>query len=113
MDKKCPACDTESFFIKEANYEGFIKIGEIEKCASCGHIIEVDESVKDMKPNPLASIFGDDERPGKVEVFDESDKPQFCRSCVHYIVNPFKQHCGLHNKEVQATDSCPDFDEIH
>jgi hypothetical protein len=44
--------------------------------------------------------FGDDAAGGPLRI---------CSNCRSYVVNPFTQKCMLHEREVTATDSCPDF----
>ncbi len=110
MDQTCPGCGAFTLFVTEPVYDGFEKVGDRQKCTQCGHVLaETDPEIMVGEAKP--GIFSDDELPEKPEVFDESDTPTFCRHCVHYIVNPFTQRCGLHDKEVQATDTCGDFEE--
>ena len=56
-------------------------------------------------------VFTDADRSAKIEVFDEDENQILCRYCTNYIVNPFTQFCALHKKEVQATDTCDQFEE--
>ena len=88
-------------------YDGFTKTGESLTCALCGHAFasEAEIPFKDNRPK----VFSEADRPRPVQVFREDEKGQMCRYCAEYVVNPFLQRCGLHQCEVQATDTCPHF----
>jgi rubredoxin len=105
----CPVCGKETLVIKEAVYEGFTRVGERMKCAVCGHAFDAPAE----EPTPVRkvpAIFSDDDLPPAVKIFDEGENRTICRYCKNYLVNPFKQWCGRHEKEVEATDTCPDFE---
>lgn len=105
----CTQCGAETFLKREPVYEGLKKIGEVLSCSSCGFIFTSEEDVL-FKTAPAApQIFTEADRSKKVKVFDEGENRTFCRYCANYVVNPFMQFCSLHKKEVQATDSCPQF----
>ncbi len=116
----CTACGEESLLKREPVYEGFKKTGEALSCSACGHPY-ADESEVPFKEKKRLSIFadddvpqkvnifGDDDRSEKIDVFADEERQKNCRHCEHYVVNPFTQRCGLHDREVQATDFCPDF----
>ncbi len=55
-------------------------------------------------------VFSDDEKTVAPKVFKEAEKGRFCRYCRHYVVNPFLQRCALRRREVEATDTCPQFE---
>lgn len=103
----CPACGKETLVIREPVYDGFTRIGERMKCAVCSHIFDAPQSAPAPKKGP--SIFTDDDRPAPIKLFKEGENRTICRYCHHYIVNPFKQVCGLHRREVEATDTCDQF----
>jgi len=104
----CTACGKDALVRREAVYDGFKKTGEQWVCVSCGHAYEeADAPWKTSRARP--QIFSDDDAPKRVNLFTD-DERQNCRHCKHYLVNPFTQRCGLHRKEVQATDCCPDFE---
>jgi hypothetical protein len=105
----CSACGEETPVKRETVYDGFKKTGERFVCAACGHVYPSEKDLP-LKTGHKPSIFGDDDAPRKVNVFGEEEKGRNCRCCKHYLVNPFTQRCGLHLKEVQATDHCADFD---
>lgn len=106
---RCPACGQEAFLLREPVFEGLRKVGEVRKCSACGHIFEQDEDVPTAGTDKRLDIFTAADREAKPRVFSEEDSPRFCRHCIHYVVNPFRQWCGLHQRDVQATDTCDDF----
>ena len=105
----CPVCAKETLVIKEAVYDGFTRIGEQIKCAVCGHIFEAPEASSPAKPK-IPALFSEDDLPPPVQLFHEGEGRTICRYCNNYLVNPFKQWCGLHEKEVEATDTCDQFE---
>ena len=107
----CQNCGTETLLKREAVYEGFSQTGERLICSGCSfeYASEEDVPFKDKPAEP--EIFTDADRSAKVDVFDESENSNLCRYCANYIVNPFTQFCAIHKKEVQATDSCDQFEE--
>jgi len=112
-DAYCPTCGKETFIIKEAVYEGFTRMGERLKCAVCGHVFDPPkepETVEPPKLTKLPSIFSEDDRPAPIHLFNEGENKIICRYCKNYTVNPFRQWCGYHKKEVEATDTCAHFD---
>ncbi len=111
MEIVCAVCGRESLAIRQPVYEGFKKTGEVFTCASCGHVYENEADVpfKDKEETP--KIFTEADRDSLPEIFDEKDDRRLCRHCAHYVINPFTQWCGLHRKEVEATDFCEQFKE--
>lgn len=105
---QCPACGKEALLLREPRYEGFTRVGETLSCASCGHVFASEDEVP-FKHRPKVEVFAESDRSKKVKVFAEGENKRICRYCAHYVVNPFMQWCGLHKKEVQATDTCPQF----
>jgi len=106
----CPVCGKETLMLKEPVYEGFTRVGERVKCAVCGHVFEAEAApVAPVKKTP--AIFTDADRSPVLAVFGDGENRVLCRYCAHYLVNPFKQFCTVHNKEVEATDTCPQFTE--
>ena len=104
----CPACGENSVLRREAVYDGFRKTGEKLTCFGCGHAFgsESDVPYTDVRPR----LFTDADRSAEVRVFSAEDELHTCRYCIHYVVNPFVQRCSLHQRLVEATDSCPDFE---
>lgn len=95
--------------MKEAVYQGFKKTGETLRCSLCGKVSAATASME-AKADPLAALFGEDAQPEALSLFDvEAETAKLCRKCSYYVIHPFTQRCGLHDKEVSATDSCPDF----
>lgn len=105
----CSACGEDTLVKREPVFDGFKKTAERFVCAACGHVYPSEKDVP-FKAGKKPSIFGDDDAPKKVDIFKEDEKGRNCRYCKHYLVNPFTQRCGLHFKEVQATDCCADFE---
>jgi len=92
----CPVCGKVTLVVRRPVFEGLRKIGEKLSCVACETEFEEDTEVD----------FVEKEAP---KVFSEEDGVRLCLHCVHYIVNPFTQRCTLHTREVEATDTCPDF----
>lgn len=105
----CTACGKDTLVRREPVFDGLRKTGEKFICTSCGHEYNGEAGVP-FKTAKRSSVFTESDRSRKVEVFREDEKGCTCRHCKHYLVNPFTQRCGVHFKEVQATDSCPDFE---
>jgi len=107
----CRNCGADTLLKREAIYDGFIKTGEKLTCSSCGveYASEADVPFKADTAEP--EIFTEADRSAKIEVFDESENKRLCRYCASYIVNPFTQFCAVHKKEVQATDTCDQFEQ--
>lgn len=104
----CTACGIDSFLLRKPQYEGFKKIGEMFACAACGHEYQNEAEIPYKKRKTL-TIFSDADQPQSVTVFEESEKGRICCYCKNYLVNPFKQWCAHHKKEVEATDTCDQF----
>ena len=104
----CTACGADTLVRREPVYEGFKKAGEQILCASCGHAYASEEDVP-YKQDSRPTIFTDADRPKDPQVFREDEKQVTCRYCRHYVLNPFAQRCDLHNRFIEATDTCPDF----
>ncbi|MGD9874907.1 MAG: hypothetical protein AB7T27_11670 [Kiritimatiellia bacterium] len=108
IEAKCPACGRETLLLRKPLYEGFTRVGEELSCSLCGHRFADEESPEYIERSGPA-VFSEADRPAEVKVFSEEDQPSFCRHCGHYVVNPFRQWCSRHKKEVEATDTCRDF----
>lgn len=105
----CTCCGAESFLHREPVYEGLKKTGEELSCSACGFVFTSEEVVPFKTAVSAPEIFTDADRSKKVEVFTEGENKLICRYCANYVVNPFMQFCSRHKKEVQSTDSCPQF----
>ena len=91
----CPSCRQESAVKVVKKYDGFTLVGEIDTCAFCGYEF-VEEEPEVIKERP----------PGWV---NDKELKKLCHRCRHYVINPFVQKCVLHDREVEATDTCSDF----
>ena len=117
MKQVCPACGEDTLFVTESVYDGFRKTGETRRCTQCGHILRdtggrKPSAGKTAAPgaNPLWDAFAKDSTDDTPALFDiEAETGKLCRKCTHYVVNPFTQRCMLHDREVEATDSCEQF----
>lgn len=105
----CSACGEETLLIREAEYDGFTKVGEKLSCSACGHRYDSEDDVP-FKGREKVQVFSESDRPEDVSVFEEDENARLCRYCNHYVVNPFMQWCGFHRKEVEATDTCDKFE---
>ncbi len=113
MFQLCPHCGQEALIKVEAVYDGFTKVGEKRICTACGKELEGAgaSSSPVEKPDPLAALFGDMDDESGPDLFDvEEETARLCRKCKHYVLHPFTQMCAVHDREVQATDSCPQFE---
>jgi rubredoxin len=90
-------------------YEGFRKTGERFVCLACGHVYS-DESSVPWKGAKRPPIFDESDKSARPGIFSSDDRARNCRHCKHYLVNPFTQRCGLHNRPVEATDVCERFE---
>ncbi|HOW97720.1 MAG TPA: hypothetical protein P5567_01410 [Kiritimatiellia bacterium] len=104
----CSACGAEALLMREPRYEGFRRIGETLTCSACRHEYPSEEEVP-FKAAARPVVFSDADRPAPVRLFQEGEADRLCRHCLHYVVNPFMQWCGVHRKEVEATDTCSRF----
>jgi len=104
----CSVCGADTLLIRKPKYDGFTKVGETLTCSSCGHEYANEDEVP-FKGRKVVEVFTDADRSAGVKVFDQGEANALCRYCIHYVVNPFMQWCGLHKKEVEATDTCLQF----
>ncbi len=97
MEIHCTACGQTALVRTEAVYEDFTKIGETYFCTACGHryASRAELSVAEREARP--------------RVFDDAAHLRACRHCRHYVVNPFTEYCGKHQRETHATECCDDF----
>lgn len=108
MDMECPVCKTSTLWIKTPVYENFKKVSENWRCSSCGHEIPTEQASPVHSSEP--AVFSDEDKEPALVLFEEGEASRLCRYCRHYIVNPFRQWCGFHKKDVEATDTCEHFD---
>lgn len=109
VEIECPACGQEALLLRQPRYEGLTRVGDVLSCSACGHVFDSEEQVP-FKHRAELHVFTDADRSQELEVFDE-DEVRICRYCVHYVVNPFTQWCARHKQEVQATDTCAEFEK--
>ncbi|HMP73128.1 MAG TPA: hypothetical protein PKE55_07680 [Kiritimatiellia bacterium] len=108
-ERYCPDCRRDRLVVKKPVYDGFTRIGERVVCTGCGRVFEEGELTPARSRAAPPSVFGEDDRPVVVKVFAEGENRTLCRYCKNYIVNPFRQWCSHHKKDVEATDTCGDF----
>lgn len=112
----CPHCGRDSFLRKESIMDGFRKTGEVLKCASCGVEIEsVSIEKKESasvstaeKGKALLDLLGESDFVANKNVLEGTER-RFCRDCVHRVMNAFRIHCSLHDRNVNSMDDCDDF----
>ncbi|MBU4459678.1 MAG: hypothetical protein KJ579_03840 [Verrucomicrobia bacterium] len=104
----CPGCGRDSLLLRAPRYEGFTRVGEDLSCAACGHSFASEDEVP-FREEKKVSVFTEADRSVVVDVFKDDPRGRLCRYCAHYVVNPFRQWCGLHRKEVEATQTCAKF----
>lgn len=107
----CRNCGADTLLQRDAVYDGFTKTGEKLSCSSCGFEYASEEEVPFKSQKEEAVIFTDADRSAVVDIFDEDENQKLCRYCANYLINPFTQFCSKHKKEVQATDTCPQFEQ--
>lgn len=105
---RCTACGEDSLLKRAPRYDGFKKVGETLSCAACGHVYASEAEVP-FKGRARPSIFDESDKPQTRVVFHNDEKGRMCGHCRHYVVNPFTQRCGKHNRVVEATDGCDNF----
>jgi hypothetical protein len=105
---ECPACGAESLLRRTPRYEGLTRVGDELSCLACGHVFENEDAVP-FKAPAASALFTDADRSAPVAVFRADEHGRLCRHCREYVVNPFRQWCGRHRREVEATDTCADF----
>jgi hypothetical protein len=106
--RTCPHCGAAGLLVRKPKYDGFRRIGEEIACAACGQSVASEEELGEA-PKTIPAIFADDDRPRPADLFRGESIDRLCRHCRHYVVNPFRQWCGRHRRDVAATDTCPQF----
>ena len=114
---RCPHCGRNSFLKKESVMDGWVKKGEILKCASCGHPAGEVNPETGKKTDPLKSeaadrlrtLFGGADFVPKPTLKSEESETHFCKDCAFLIPHPFIVRCAKFEKTVNPMDDCPDF----
>ena len=101
----CAACGREALLMRKPKYDGFKKVGEELTCSACGHVYAAEQDVPFKGQKPV-SLFTAADRSPDIKLFAAGENSRLCRYCVHYIVNPFRQWCARHGRDVEATDTC-------
>lgn len=110
----CPHCKKSSFLKKESVLEGWTKIGEVLKCASCNVVVEKiqpgakTEVPEEKKVNALAALLGVEESAPADNFLADAER-RFCRDCKHRVMNAFRIYCTKHERDVNPMDDCPDY----
>lgn len=112
---RCPHCGADSFLKKESVMDGWTKVGEVLKCASCSAVIaDANEEAEPEKKKAsaaaerLKNFLGADE-PEKIELSLDAAEKRFCKDCVNLIQHPFVLRCGLDGHAVNPMDDCDRF----
>ena len=108
VEINCAACGREALLVRKAKFDGFKKVGEELTCSACGHVYAAEQDVP-FKGQKSVSLFSAADRSRKIDLFVAGEISRLCRHCVHYIVNPFRQWCAHHRRDVEATDTCDQF----
>jgi len=108
-ESRCPACGREVLLLRKPVYDGFRKTGESLTCSACGHVFADSELTAAGGPS-RPRVFTDADRTRAPDPFAADERGRLCRYCRNYTVNPFRQWCGRHRREVAATDTCPQFE---
>lgn len=103
----CPACGAAGLTLRKPVFEGLRKTGERTVCAACGHDVEPGPA-PDAPARP--ALFADTEPERAPDPFAGDARGRLCRYCLHYVVNPFRQWCGAHRRDVDAMDACGQFE---
>ncbi|OGV34806.1 MAG: hypothetical protein A2020_09805 [Lentisphaerae bacterium GWF2_45_14] len=113
----CPLCGKNSFLKKVPVLDGWTKKGDILACAACsGKIADLPPVglagntgvQKGKSVSALESLLGE-KHSATPRIEAAEDEKSFCRDCKSYIVHPFMNRCGRHNKDVNPMSDCPDF----
>ena len=121
VERFCPRCNRMVLALRKPIYDGFTKIGEAFTCTLCGQKLKPDanpagdpsditasEARLDRSRSQLTSLLGE-VLPDRPTLQDDGSASRLCRYCVHYTINPFRQWCGFHRRDVEATDTCGHF----
>lgn len=110
LEIRCTACGRVALARAEPRYEEFRKVGEEFVCTACGRRYATREGTPFVNDGGAPRVFGAADRPERVRVFRDDERRRCCGWCLHFVVNPFGQRCGLTNRETEATDLCERFE---
>ena len=111
----CPHCGEKSFVREKRSFNDDLTRGEAQFfCALCGQQLIPEKeapqaSEKETRLDRLSQLLGG-EKIRKVTLAPDEEDGHFCLHCTHFLTNPFVCRCGLTFKEIEATDSCSDFE---
>ncbi|MBR2373963.1 MAG: hypothetical protein IKA87_07010 [Lentisphaeria bacterium] len=112
----CPRCGERSVVKEKKIFDDDFALKEVKYyCALCG--AEVQEKTSDHQKNTaaeqaskrLSELLGG-ETVAKVRLKPEADDGHFCLHCKNYVKHPFASRCALSMREIEATDSCTEFE---
>ncbi len=106
----CTACGQTALIRREAQYEGFRKVGESLICTNCGHRYDATTVPPPRATGHRPELFTEADKPDPVRLFESDERGRTCRTCRHFVLHPFTQRCGKNNHVTQATDLCFDFE---
>ena len=109
LEIRCTACKRLALARMEPVYEDFKKVGETFVCSACGHRYPARDKTPFVDAEGRPRVFTETDKPAVAKVFKSDERRRSCAWCRHFIVNPFRQRCGLNNREVEATDICGRF----
>lgn len=98
LEIHCTACGRVALARAEPVYTDFRRTGEAFVCTACGARYASHAETPFVAETQQTKVFRDDER------------RRCCAWCLHRVVNPFGQRCGLTNREIESTDLCADFE---
>jgi len=107
---ECPFCRKNSFLMSKPKFDGFRKVGVMEFCSACGHeFLEGERPSLSQKKETLENLLGPSQKESLPRFLGKKEDLRFCMYCEEYVKHPFTQRCMKHRREVDATESCPDF----
>ncbi len=107
----CTVCGETALARPEPIYEGFKKTGEAFVCTACGARYATAEETPFTAGPQASTLFTDADRPTFAALFDDAERQRSCCWCKHLVINPFKQRCGLSNRQTESTDLCEHFEK--
>ena len=106
LEINCRNCGKITLVRSEPVYEGFRRTGETFVCLECGFRYPSEAETPFAETAKKPDIFTGAEKRKDLSIFGEDEFGRCCRWCVHYVMNPFDQRCGVTGKTVDATDIC-------